>query len=410
MHTTTIPVGGTFMWRSHKMNGKPKLPVSDIAFGLVGSCKASYLETYRLPLKLNYYTVYDFQGPFRPRLATLAPWQAALIQRVDISLQQIALEQGELRNWLKEWYAKERHAGAYIAPRFLRAWDKKPSHKVQPFPFDTLSTSISGRKEPQDGDELTLPITTEPDCYDNIFYESGTFATHFKARAMIARPLTHLTLRLTHEDWWNWSHHPNSSTYIPRKLYLDPAVAVGRVPSSLSVWGSDHIMEELAARRSAGEVVQGRETWGVIVGRLPDLKELQLVIETFDIKKDQLEQIVECAKTWKFPLENTVYELVWDGRVQDTSWDIEPGAFDKNFKEPLIIEDEDGDGEDEDRFTDEERHSDTYGNSSDDDGASADEERGPTPPPPPPSWHTFCTRFEARVLRFKRIKRDRTTI
>lgn len=96
----SVPTGGTFVWRSYKSNGKPKLPASDIAFGLLRSCKAIYLETYRLPLQLNYYIVYDFEGPSRPRIDTLAPWQAALLQRLDISLQQIALEEGELRNWL----------------------------------------------------------------------------------------------------------------------------------------------------------------------------------------------------------------------------------------------------------------------------------------------------------------------
>ncbi|KAL1604865.1 hypothetical protein SLS60_004405 [Paraconiothyrium brasiliense] len=383
------------------MNGKPKLPVSDIAFGLVGSCKASYLETYRLPLQLNYYTVYDFQGPFRPQLAKLAPWQAASIQRVDISLQQMALEQGELRNWLKEWYAKERHAGAYIAPRFLHAWDERFARKVESFPFDTLSTSISGRTKPQDGDELTLPITTEvPDDYDDVFYEKGTFATHFKARAMIARPLTHLTLRLAHEDWWHWGDNPTESSYTAHQLYLDPAV--GKVPGSLSLKASAKIMEELAAKRRAGEDVQGQGTWGAIVGRLPDLVELQLVLETFDVKSHQLEKIAECAKTWKFPVENTPYELVWDGKVQDASWDIEPGAFERNYNEPLIMEVEDGEDEDEDE--------DTYWNLLDDDGASADEERESPPPPPPPSWNTLCTRFETRVVRFTRKRRDNTAL
>lgn len=98
--TTSIPGRGTSMWRPYNLNTKPRLPGSDIAFALLQSCKAVYLKTYKLPLLPNYYTVYDFQGPFRPDLERLAPWQAALFQRLDISLSQTAMEWNELRVWL----------------------------------------------------------------------------------------------------------------------------------------------------------------------------------------------------------------------------------------------------------------------------------------------------------------------
>lgn len=406
--TTSVPDRGTCMWRSFKPNGKPKLPVSDIAFGLVESCKAVYLETYRLPLQLNYYIVYDFQGPFRPNLELLAPWQAALIQRVDISLQQIALERSEFRDWLKEWYPKERHAGAYIEPRFLctRDMSKGRGHKRVPFPFNTLGAATIGKKEPRDGDELTLSIAT--DLFDteyNIFYERGMFATHFKARAMVARPLTHLTLRLTHEDWWNWSDNPTLPSSIQRKLYLEPLIG-NPIVSEGRPWGAGE-MESIADQRRAGEDIGawGHRGWGTVVGRLPDLKELNLVLETFDAKKDRLETIVDCAKTWRFPIENSSFELIWDGEVEDTSWGIEPGELDKNYNEPLIIQEEEEDENDEDTFTDDERDSpDAYG-SSDDEGSSEDEETYDPPPPPPPRWNSLVTRFEARVVRFVRRKR-----
>lgn len=46
-----------------------------------------------------------------------------------------------------------------------------------------------------------------------------------------------------------------------------------------------------------------------------DLRRLELVLETFASKKRQFNSVVEAAKTWKFALTGTKYELVWDGDV-----------------------------------------------------------------------------------------------
>lgn len=61
--------------------------------------------------------------------------------------------------------------------------------------------------------------------------------------------------------------------------------------------------------------------WASVIGRLPDLKTLELVLETFAEKTNQLENVVECAKLWKFPIDDgAAYELVWDGQVESTRW------------------------------------------------------------------------------------------
>ncbi|KAF1968325.1 hypothetical protein BU23DRAFT_379813, partial [Bimuria novae-zelandiae CBS 107.79] len=44
------------------------------------------------------------------------------------------------------------------------------------------------------------------------------------------------------------------------------------------------------------------ETWGAVIGDVPDLVLFELILETFSPKKQQLETMAECAKTWKFPL------------------------------------------------------------------------------------------------------------
>lgn len=45
---------------------------------------------------------------------------------------------------------------------------------------------------------------------------------------------------------------------------------------------------------------------------LQGLQELELVLETFPVKKSQLDTVVECAKAWKFPLQDTQWELTYD--------------------------------------------------------------------------------------------------
>lgn len=59
--------------------------------------------------------------------------------------------------------------------------------------------------------------------------------------------------------------------------------------------------------------------WGASIGILQDLKELKLVLETFPVKKLQLDTVVECAKTWKFPLQDTQWELTYDN-VKSMNW------------------------------------------------------------------------------------------
>jgi len=55
-------------------------------------------------------------------------------------------------------------------------------------------------------------------------------------------------------------------------------------------------------------------------GNLRDLKTFELVLETFAAKKHQLDTVVECARTWRFPLQGTRYELVHDGSVEAMKW------------------------------------------------------------------------------------------
>jgi hypothetical protein len=79
-------------------------------------------------------------------------------------------------------------------------------------------------------------------------------------------------------------------------------------------------MLALAAKRRANQHPAYSKTWGATIGRLPDLKMLELILETFLVKKHQLDTVVECAKLWKFPLKDTDFELVYDGNLESMKW------------------------------------------------------------------------------------------
>ncbi|KAL5392706.1 hypothetical protein DPSP01_000408 [Paraphaeosphaeria sporulosa] len=144
-------------------------------------------------------------------------------------------------------------------------------------------------------------------------------------RVAQARPIVHLTLRIESSDWWAWTDSP-TSTDPTHHLGLDPNVGDGilaRRPTAA-------LMRELANRRRSGnhpptfadEDPDRSPGWAATIGRMPDLKCLELVLETFTEKRAQLEQVVEAAKTWRFPIKNASYELIWDGHVDHSGWSL----------------------------------------------------------------------------------------
>ena len=110
-------------------------------------------------------------------------------------------------------------------------------------------------------------------------------------------------------DWWTWADGP-TTTDNDKQLALDPAYG-GAKPRPLVT-----DMLALAAKRRVGQHPVYTTTWGAAIGAVPSLKTLELILETFSVKERQLDTVVECAKTWKFPLNGTQYELVYDGKVE----------------------------------------------------------------------------------------------
>ncbi|CBX97803.1 predicted protein [Plenodomus lingam JN3] len=65
-------------------------------------------------------------------------------------------------------------------------------------------------------------------------------------------------------------------------------------------------MQESADRRRVGTFQQSSPcaspTWGTAIASIPNIQSLELILETFAVEKAQLDAVVECAKTWRFPI------------------------------------------------------------------------------------------------------------
>lgn len=127
-----------------------------------------------------------------------------MIQCLDQSLQQVSVEGEDLEHALADWKPTLRHSGAYVAPRFfnIRRPEHRPDSIVQAHNFGLVVPSDDTPHHLKDGDKVTLPqgyYTT--DSRNPVQYPST-----FTARAMVARSITHLTLRLyvfTDSQCWN---------------------------------------------------------------------------------------------------------------------------------------------------------------------------------------------------------------
>jgi hypothetical protein len=386
-------------------DGRQDLPrPSDIAFPFLQSCKMVYLEAYRLPLLLNPLIVYDVHVPTRPSLNNLAPWQFALIQGVDISLQQTSLEYVQLAEYMEMWKAEQRHAGAYVAPRFFHHSHHQATDPLFPFfNFGLLGADTVGNQNPKDGDAVTL--TNKMNFYDaseGVLHDESTYL------AMVARPITRLTLRLTRRDWWTWGDDPNT-TEVTKQLRLDPSFGYNQRLFTP--------MLELAEQRRAGRHPKYGRNWGAAVCALPDLKTLELVLETWEVKKYQLDTVVECAKTWKFPLRNTRCELLWN-ETEPANWKREKGDendFARDFRIKTVgdIEALNNDGYNDYNFDGESDEETEQEGEDEDDDENEDEDSEDSPgeerdsednaqPHVEESWDRKCKEFEVRIVRFKR--------
>ncbi|KAI4689074.1 hypothetical protein J4E81_007791 [Alternaria sp. BMP 2799] len=290
--------------------GKPLHP-SDITFSLLLACKAVYRETWGMPLKVNAYRMGASRNLSSARMSA---WQLAQIRGLDITIKQRELENGKLEDVLKEMGGDVRHQGAYVVP--MRCFR------------DGEWARIEGCSRTLDDNVLVPAIVelpdTQPQRLDDILNRLPTPAESIlpSSRALhitLAQPLTHLTLRLTRTDWSTWNVAVN--------LHLDPSF--GRYDLNEGR-PSGKAMRLRAEQRKAGRHPRlNPQSWGAhVVSALPDLKTLELVLETFEARKEELERVVQYAKMWRFGFggdgeeegEGKEWALVWDGDVVERRW------------------------------------------------------------------------------------------
>ena len=269
---------------------------------------------FLLPIILNPVQFLYPNGVSRSVPKVRLPWQFANIQALDITLQQVALEGDCLYNFLlgpTGWQPEARHRGVYVAP------------------YVGLKNTTGGSCRSCDFTLLPAGVSDErlqlSDALEEMRLPPGFQKPRSDMRLHRARPLIHLTLRLLNSDWWTWTEDPNSTDARHHHLGLEPALGDGS--SNLSQRPTSTRMQELAQQRRDGYYPFSRSLlakttpgWTHIIAKLPDIKTLELVLETFEEKKAQLEKVIDCAKTWRFPIADTQFELAWSGTVESKHW------------------------------------------------------------------------------------------
>ncbi|KAH8159408.1 hypothetical protein CIB48_g8834 [Xylaria polymorpha] len=274
-----------------------------IAVGLLLTCRAVYLEAFLVPFQVNPMVVFDGHPdvvpPDNPLQCTpsnlrlcrkLRPWQFANITSVDMSVQQFMLEGGSIERVSRLSGNKGRHEG----------------HEARGF---TLA-GYASFGPPKDVRIPTSDISLRPG-------DAGTRATLIRSIFM-GKKVTHLTLRMSRTDWWAWTSRPQAGADdLHEALRLEPMINVTDRRET-----SGAMLEGYEARKEGRQPgfpldefeKQGR--WGMQFAEYwPDLQTLELVLETYVMKENQLDSVVKCAKLWTFPL-NEGKQLEWNGKEE----------------------------------------------------------------------------------------------
>jgi hypothetical protein len=282
------------------------------------TCRAVYAEAWPLPVAMN--PIWTFEGTnwsqpgvmcFSLRASIrslpdhLGAAHFAALSSLVINTQQAFLESSDdhLTRYSKLLAAKERHTGLLVA-------EHDPP----------LAPDANGpRRDPHD----RYMMYTEASLDDS-------WAAFTASRT---KDITQLTIRLDRSDWWTWGNDPQPQEG-DRGLALDPALGDGGAVRRPLVSRMLRLAEDRKARQDRGEqpVPYPPNCWGARVALFPGLRRLTLHLETFAWRVAELDRIIECAKTWTFPLDNNSASdgrpgevqagrvLKWDGEVEAYRW------------------------------------------------------------------------------------------
>ncbi|KAI1821086.1 hypothetical protein F4861DRAFT_486355 [Xylaria intraflava] len=274
---------------------------SRIDLDLLLTCRAIYLETFLVPFQVNPITVFDGHPdvvppdmplqctPWNLRLCSkLRPWQFANISSVDMNVQQFMLEGGSIERVSRLTGNKGRHEG----------------HEARGFTLAGYASFGAAKETKAPGSELVL----RPGAAET---RAALVGSIFKGKK-----ITHLTLRLSHSDWWSWTSTPQAGSHDPHEaLRLEPMINVtDRRDTSAAMLAGYEARKEGREPDFGLDEFEKQGRWGMQFEEYwPDIQTLELVLETYAAKERQLDTVVECAKLWTFPLCDGK-QLQWDGR------------------------------------------------------------------------------------------------
>jgi hypothetical protein len=105
-------------------------------------------------------------------------------------------------------------------------------------------------------------------------------------------------MTLRRADWWHWEHN--------ERLKINP------------FRGNDMMREDM--KLPNGNPLFGPRSWGLALKYLPKLETLKIDFETSEDKRHQLEEIIEWAVKWRFPLTEGRYLSTKSHAIEKLSW------------------------------------------------------------------------------------------
>ncbi|KAI1329666.1 hypothetical protein F5Y16DRAFT_364972 [Xylariaceae sp. FL0255] len=283
---------------------------SRVAVNLLLTCRAVYLETFLIPFHVNPFVIFDGHPDMVPpenplqctpsnlrRCSKLRPWQFANIRSVDLSVQQFMLEGGSIERASRLVGNKGRHQGLEAYGFSLAGYGS----------FGPAKQSLIAS-----GD-----LALRPGAAD---VRSALIRSIFAGKKT-----RHLTIRMCHTDWWSWTESPEAGARNDHAaLRLEPMINVTDRRETCTAMRTGY-----EARLSSGghqqpdfnlDTFEEQGRWGTHFAEYwPDLQTLELVLETYGCKEEQLDAVIKCAKLWTFPLDGS--QLAWNGTAESvTRW------------------------------------------------------------------------------------------
>ncbi|KIX09681.1 uncharacterized protein Z518_00762 [Rhinocladiella mackenziei CBS 650.93] len=120
--------------------------------------------------------------------------------------------------------------------------------------------------------------------------------------------LFHLTLR--HSDWWSWESPVESNDRLGICPWRENRTSCQQMLAEPAQPSLSYIKARMIP-----------STWGGQICRIQGLRELKMEFETSEVKRSQLQVVVERAKHWKFPLAGENFVLEWIGELKESSWE-----------------------------------------------------------------------------------------